>query len=200
MTSVPGAARKGRMKLRTLVLGLTVLCMSFVISLTVFIALTVIKNPRHYSQNWFIHPATIYSPFTLHRGSAIQSADLLQVPVYPDAVGIEVSTLSWKAERSSMGVTAAGLALIRFDVDVPVAAVNSWYEANFPKPHLQLRKVQIQSGPANEKWFQKLNVRVHDETTLFEAVDGNRLRGVIAESLGNAGRTRTTLFYYSEAR
>lgn len=180
-----------------LTIGLPVFVCSFLISLLAFVAYTASRVPPRSSPNWFIHPMTIYSPFTLHRGHAFQgAADRLQVPVFAGAVPLEVNTFAWRAEQSS---SVTGLAVIRLEVKAPLSSVNSWYQENLPKPYSQLRKEQILSGPAKEQWFQKLDVRVNEEATLYQATDSSRVRGALVESLDNSS-TEVTLFYYSEAR
>jgi len=188
-------------KRRYFVLGLAILFCAFLISLSAFVAYSASRVPPHSSPNWLIHPMTIYSPFTLHKGDAFQgAADRLEIPVYPGAIPLEVNTFAWKADQSSSATVATGLAVVRFQVKAPLLDVNSWYQGNFPKPYSQLRKEQMLSGPAKEQWFQKLDVRVNEDTTLYQATDSSRVRGVIVESPGNSSGTEVTLFYYSEGR
>jgi hypothetical protein len=188
-------------KRRYFVLGLVILFCAFLMSLSAFVAYSASRVPPHSPPNWLIHPMTIYSPFTLHKGNAFQgAADRLEIPVYPGAIPLEVNTFAWKADQSSSATVATGLAVVRLQMKVPLSDVNSWYQGNFPKPYSQLRKEQILSGPAKEQWFQKLDVRVSEDTTLYQATDSSRVRGVIVESPGNSSSTQVTLFYYSEGR
>jgi hypothetical protein len=195
------AAHSASNKLRYFMFSLIIFLFTTLISFSAFVAYSASRIPPPLSPNWLIHPTIIYSPFTLHRGNAFQAgADAFQVPVYPVAIPLEVSTFGWGVDHLSSVAAPAGLALVRLEAKGTLAAVNSWYQENFPKPYSQLRKEQILSGPAKEQWFQELDVRINDETTLYQAIDSNRVRGAIVESLGNSGSTRVTLFYYSEGR
>ena len=188
-------------KWRYFVLGLAILFCSFLISLSIFVAYSASRVPPQSSPNWLIHPMTIYSPFTLHRGNAFQGAtDRLRVPLYPGAIPRELNTFAWKEDQSSSATDPMGLAVVYFQVKAPSLDVNSWYQGNLPKPYSQLRKEQILSGPAKEQWFQKLDVDHAGDTTLYQTTDSSRVRGVIVESLGNGTGTSLTLFYYSEGR
>ncbi|MFI5058372.1 MAG: hypothetical protein ACHQLQ_09305 [Candidatus Acidiferrales bacterium] len=181
------------------VFALAIFLGTTLISVSSFVAYSASSLSPRTRPNWLIHPKIIYSPFTLHRGNAFQGAtDRLQVPVYAGAIPLEVSTFAWNADQSS-SASATGLALVRLQVKVPLSLVNSWYQENFPKPYSQLRKEQILGGPAKEQWFQKLDIRVNDETTLYQATDSNRVRGVVIESSDNSS-SEVTLFYYSEGR
>lgn len=193
------SAQADASKRRYLRLGLVIFVCTFLISLSAFVAYAASRVPPHSAPNRFIHPTTIYSPFTLHRGNAFQgAADRLQVPIYLGAIPLEVSTFAWKAGQSS-SASAASLAVVRLRVKVPLSSMNSWYQENFPKPYSQLRKEQILSGPAKEQWFQKLEVRVNEETTLYQATDSSRVRGVVVEPSENSS-SEVTLFYYLEGR
>jgi hypothetical protein len=192
------AARSTPNWLRHFVFALVIFVFTTLISVSVFVAYSASRVPPRSAPNWLIHPTTIYSPFTLRRGNAFQgAADRLQAPVYAGAIPFEVATFAWRADQSS-SAGAAGLALVRLQVKAPMSSVNSWYQENFPKPYSQFRKEQMLSGPAKEQWFQKLDVRVNEGTTLYQATDSSRVRGVIVEPSDNSSGTEVTLFYYSE--
>jgi hypothetical protein len=201
MQNTQSPSRSVSNRLRYVIVATVVFLFSVFASLSVMIGYVASKLPPHSSPNVFLHPTTIFSPFTLRRGNFSQAAvDRLQIPVYAGAIAKELSTFGWVLDYPPASATSAGLVLLRVEIDRPVATLDSWYQENFPKPYSHLRGQQIVGGVAKERWFQKLDAHINDETTLYQTNDSTRVRGVIVESLGDSSRTGVTVFYYSEGR
>lgn len=192
------STRSVPVKLQKFGVALGVFLFASVVSLSAFIAYSTSKLPPRAGPNWLIHPRIIDSPFTLHRGSAFSEAGgILRIPVYPGATASELSTFSWSEKRRPTQL--ASLALLRLEVVAPVESVDSWYGENFIKPYSRLREPQILSGPAQEDWFQRLDVIANHDTILYQVADSDGIRGAIIQPGSNSHGSLVTIFRCCES-
>jgi hypothetical protein len=184
---------------RRLLTALATFILAMLISLAVFIGYAASRDPREPSSKQWLHPAVVFTPFTLHRGNAFEGAtDELHLPVFPSSVPTETGTFDQQGAASSVPV---GLVLVRLLASAPMPTVKSWYEQNIPKPFSELLDQQILNGPAKEAWFQALDVQVDNETVLYRPEDSMAPRGIILQpSKNNDGGTIITAYYLSHGR
>jgi hypothetical protein len=181
-------------KLQPLWTALATFILATLVSLVVFIAYAA-------SRQW-LHPAVVFTPFTLHRGNAFEGAtDELHLPIFPGSVPIETGTFDQQGDHSGASSNSVGLALVRLLASAPMPTVKNWYEQNFPKPSSELSNQQILNGAAKEAWFQALDVQVDSETVLYRPEDSMAPRGIILQpSKNNDGGTIITAYYLSHGR
>jgi hypothetical protein len=195
------AAQSAPKKLRYLGLGALLFLFSNLLSISAFVAYSTSRISPRASPNPVIHPMIIYSPFTLHRGNIRQAAEEpLGVPIYTGAIPLELSTFAWGTDHSSPPSTPAGLVMVRLEAKAPSSAVSSWYKENFPRPSSQLRKEQILSGPAKEKWFQKLDASIGNDTVFYQAAAADGTRGAIIQPGNDSDSSFVTIFRCSGCR
>jgi hypothetical protein len=199
-THSSAAVQSAPKKLRYFMFGPLIFLFSTLLSISAFVAYSTSRIPPRALPNPVIHPMIIYSPFTLHRGNIRQAAEEpLGVPIYPGAVPLELSTFAWGADHSSPPSTSTGLVMVRLEVKAPSSAVSSWYKENFPRPYSQLRKEQILSGPAKEKWFQELDASIDNDTVFYQAAASDGTRGAIIQSGTDSDSSFVTIFRCSES-
>jgi len=200
-TRPSGSARVRQRKLWPLLTAFATFILAMLVSLAVFIGYAASRDPREPSSRQWLHPAVVFTPFTLHRGNAFAGATDEHLPIFPGSAPTETGTFDQQGDRSAASSHSVGLVLVRLLASAPMPTVKNWYEQNFPKPFSELLDQQILNGPAKEAWFQALDVQVDNETVLYRPEDSMAPRGIILQpSKNNDGGTIITAYYLSRGR
>lgn len=149
----------------------------------------------------FIHPLLLETPFTLGRGiTPKESAETLQLPVYPGAWGRQSTLLKWVRKPASKPEIAAGLDLLQFHSEGPQARVEKWYRERLGPNFARINGDFAQDEVRGKDWLAKIPGEMSSEAVLFQHEEGGGLRGVLLQPQAEGDAMRVTLFYYTETR